>query len=235
MQEQLRNISLQLTPLREDVKLIKSEISSIKDSLNMAHDLIHGFSEKVKGLESKIINLEKVAEEVPALRLEINRLNNELHDRDQWARVNNIEIRGIPQKKNEDLYEIVKKIGDTSNFPIKKEDINYIARIPTRVTTSEKPIVVAFNNRYCKEDLIAASRKKKPRTLSELGFSVAGNYYVNDHLTQFNKNLLSKAKSQAKEKNFKFIWVKHCKIMARKTDTSPILYIKCEKDIQKLT
>lgn len=237
IQEQLNKITFQLTPLAslvEDVKVIKSELTDVKESLDMAHKLISGFSDKIKNLDLKIINLEKAANEVPALRSEVERLSQELQDRDQRDRANNIEIRGIPQGKSENLHEIVQRIGNFYDFPVKKEDINYTARIPTRFPKAEKPIIVSFHSRYTKENYVAASRRKKQNKLTDLGYAAAGNFYVNDHLTQYNKNLLSKAKTLAKEKNFQYIWVKHCKIMARRSDTTPIFFIKTEKDLLKI-
>lgn len=237
IQEQLNNIVLRLVPLTslvEDVKSIKSDINTMKESQEMAHQLIGNLTGTVQDLDSRVSGVEKVALEIPALQAEIARIHRELEERSQWARANNVEIRGIPQKKNENLYEIAQNISRICDFPIKKEEINYIARIPTRVPNAEKPIIIAFNNRYTKEELVAASRKSGKLNLTNIGFNAVGNFYVNDHLTQRNKTLLSKARSLAKEKNFQYIWVKHCKIMARKSDTSPIFFIKCENDLKKI-
>ncbi|XP_060802291.1 uncharacterized protein LOC132904449 [Amyelois transitella] len=237
MQDQLEKIMSQLTPLAslvEDVKTIKNEIGGLKDSLEMAHDQIKSFVDKVNSLEIKIDEVQKVADEVPVLKAEIQRLNQELGERDQWARSNNVEIRGIPLKNSENLYEIVQKVATLCNYPIKNDDINYIARIPTRNSASEKPIVMALNNRYKKEAFVASARKCNELNLINLGYSTAGNFYVNDHLTLSNKELLRKARSTAKEKNFQYVWVKHCKIMVRKSDTSPIIFIKNDKDLLKI-
>lgn len=208
MQEQHNQIILQLTSLTsvaEDVKSIKSDVNSLKALLEMAHESINNFSSTIKSLESRVAKAEEVANEVPQLRAEIARLNQELDDRDQWARANNVEIRGIPQKKTENLCELAQKIGSLCNFSIKKKDINYIARVPTRLPNAEKPIIISFNNRYTKEELVSSSRKTK-LSLSDLGFTASGLYYVNDHLTQRNKGLLSRAKSLARDNNFKYIW-----------------------------
>lgn len=237
MQEQLNAIFIQLIPLAgliEDVKTIKSDVNDLKESLDMAHGLINNFSSSIESIEARITEVERVTNEIPTLQAEITRLNLEIDNRDQWARANNVEIKGIPQKKSENLYDIATKIGSLCDFAIKKEDINYIARIPTRVPNAEKPIIISFNNRYIKEELVASARRSKRLDLSALGFSTAGNVYINDHLTQKNKNLLSKAKALAKEKQFQYIWVKHSKIMARKSDTSPVFFIKCEKDLAKI-
>lgn len=225
-----------LSSLVQEVKAIKDEIGSLKESHEMTQELISNFTGKMQLLEDRVNRMEKEIQEIPALKAEIVRLQEEMQDKDQWARANNVEIRGVPLKKAENLYDIAQKIGDVCEFPIKREDINYIARIPSRVSNSEKPIVIAFNNRYTKEELVASWRRRsKNLNLTDLGFSKPGNFYVNDHLTQRNKILLSKARTLAKEKNFKYIWVKHCKIMARKSDTAPVFFIKSEKDLLKIS
>lgn len=238
IQDQLNKIVFQLTPLTllvEDVKSIKSELSELKVSQEMTNQLLNTLSGKVQALESRVNKMEKTTNEVPILQAEITRLNQELEIRDQWSRANNVEIRGVPQKNNENLYDIVKKIGQLCNFSINKDEISYIARIPTRLSNKEKPIVISFNCRYIKEDLLASARKSDQLILSNLGFDKYEKFYVNDHLTQRNKTLLTKAKSIAKEKKFKFIWVKHCKIMARKSESSPIFFIRNENDLLKIT
>ncbi|XP_060807224.1 uncharacterized protein LOC132903298 [Amyelois transitella] len=238
MQDQLNKIMLQLATfasVAEDVKIIKRDVGSLKESVEMAHERLNSFCVKVNAIEAQVVEVQKVAEEVPVLKEEINKLKQELRERDQWARANNVEIRGIPLKKNENLYEIINRITSLCNFSVRKEDINYIARIPTRSAASEKPIVVSLNNRYTKDEFVALARKNKELNLLNLGFGTAGSFYVNDHLTQFNKELLRRAKSLAKENNFQYVWVKYCKIMVRRTDSSPIIFIKSEKDLQKIT
>ncbi|CAB3240070.1 unnamed protein product [Arctia plantaginis] len=108
MQEQLNQIVFQLAPLAsliEDIKSIKSDVNNLKESVEMAHGLISTFSSSIKSLDERIMQVEKVATEIPSMQAEISRLNRELDDKDQWARANNVEIRGIPQKKNENLKE----------------------------------------------------------------------------------------------------------------------------------
>ncbi|KAJ0173824.1 hypothetical protein K1T71_006696 [Dendrolimus kikuchii] len=238
IQSQLSAIALQLAPLPtlfEDVKTIKSEVSGLSDSLEMAHELIGKFSESVKIVEQRVEKVEQVIKDIPNLHAEVSKLKQELDERDQWARANNVEIRGIPFKKNENLYDYVKNIGKFINVVTNNDDINYIARIPTRIPNTEKPIIVAFNNRYKKEEFVTLSRKGKNLNLGNIGLPGNQAIYVNDHLTQRNKNLLNKAKNLAKENNFKYIWVRHSKIMARKSDTSPVFFIKSENDLLKIS
>lgn len=86
-----------------------------------------------------------------------------------------------------------------------------------------------------KEDFLAAARQYKDLSLVHLKYPEDGSIYVNDHLTLYNKSLLSKAKALAKEKKFRFVWVKHCKIFVRKAaNVKSVIIIQTEKDFLKI-
>ncbi|KAL0882089.1 hypothetical protein ABMA27_000661 [Loxostege sticticalis] len=237
VQFKLDAIMKQLAPLEallEDVRSIKHDLATLQKSVEFAHDSIKEYSDSLKSLETKVKVLEERTDIIPALQASITKIENNLRVKEQWARMGNVEIKGIPIKNDENLYDIALKVGEAVGCPIQKTDINFIARIPTQRTDAPKPIIVSLNNRYLKEDLVAAARARKDLNLKSLGYTEAGKYFVNDHLTTFNKSLLSKAKATAKEKNFQFIWVKHCKILARKSTTSKIFTIKTEADLQRI-
>ncbi|XP_063829064.1 uncharacterized protein LOC135078432 [Ostrinia nubilalis] len=237
LHQDLKAILLKLAPLAglaDDVKGIKSEIINLQASLNMAHELISGFTQSIKALESRVKDVEESVLAIPKLQAEVVKINQELCERDQWSRASNVEIKGIPPSKNENLFEIALKIGSAIDCPLKKDDLNFITRVPSRKPNTPKPIIMCFNNRYLKEEFIAAARKLKTVKPGSLGFQNDGQIFVNDHLTVQNKNLLSKAKALGRESNFQFVWVKHCKIMARKSPTSPIITIKTERDLSKI-
>ena len=58
--------------------------------------------------------------------------------------------------------------------------------------------------------------------------------YINDRLTNSSKRLLWLAKNKAKQNNWKFVWVRHGVILARKEENQTIIRIECESDIEKL-
>lgn len=46
-------------------------------------------------------------------------------------RMNNVEIKGVPSKKDENLFDIAIRIGSVLHCPLRKEDINMITSVPT--------------------------------------------------------------------------------------------------------
>lgn len=58
--------------------------------------------------------------------------------------------------------------------------------------------------------------------------------FVNDHLTPYKK-LLSTTKVVLKPKGYLYIWVKFGKIHVRKDDSSKIIILNMENDLNKLS
>ncbi|CAK1579799.1 unnamed protein product [Parnassius mnemosyne] len=81
----------------------------------------------------------------------------------------------------------------------------------------------------------AAARACKTLEAKDVGFG--GNrqrVFVNDHLTPEHKKLLTKTRTLAKDRGYSYIWVKYGKIHIRKNDTSPVLIIAKEADLNKI-
>lgn len=237
--KEIRNLSdkmSHLDSLISDVKDLKNELTQIKKDGIETNKLIKDFTEKMRSIEQRVSSLEKVKTTITNLQASYDKIAIEHNIRDQWSRMNNVEVKGIPISKNENLLDLMCNIGNKINYPISKQQINYVARIPTKDPNKTKPIIVCFNNRHVKEDFVAASRgvTMSPMTCEYLGIPGNQKVFINDHLTPANKLLLSKVKSLAKERNFQYTWVKHCKIMVRKDSVSPVLIIKSEKDLTRI-
>ncbi|XP_013197527.1 uncharacterized protein LOC106140478 [Amyelois transitella] len=209
-----------LEKVAENVAALRQEISELKTSVAESRSEVKACNERVTKVE-----------------IHLERIDMDIHERDQWSRMNNVEVKGVPQGKNENLFNIMKTLGDKINYKIDKSYFNFYTRVQSMDPKNPKPIIACFHSRYVKEDFIAAARlymKSSPLASSDLGLAGNSRIFVNDHLTARNKDLLAKAKKAAREMDFKYIWVKHTKIFLRKTDTSPILNIKSEKDLLKI-
>ncbi|KAL0849998.1 hypothetical protein ABMA28_011909 [Loxostege sticticalis] len=228
----------QLPFIKNDIKNVKENLHNLETSIAGIKTVVEENTVKLADFEERIYTLENKPQpnsEYPQLQDEITKLTNELTAKDQMLRLNNIEIKGIPVKKNENLYEVVCKIGDLLGQHIDKTDINFVTRARS-TTQASKPIIVGFLVRYKKQDFVASARLRKPGlTAQDLGFTGDMNkIYINDHLTKHNKQLLSKAKTLAREHNFNYVWVQNSRILTRKSETSPIIPINSESDLQKI-
>ena len=238
--KEIRALADKLAPLeclRDEITELRTEFAFLKSSIGETNRELREFNGRIKDIETRITHVEKVQEQVGVIQSRLDKLEEESNTKEQWSRMNNVEIKGLPQSNHENLFKILDKIGTKIDYPVSKAQINFITRVPSRDKEHTKPIIVCFCSRYVKEDFIAAARialKNTPLTTGLIDLPGNQRIFINDHLTLQNKALLSKTKKAAAEMDFRYVWIKHCKIHARKNDTSPVIVLKNEKDITKL-
>ncbi|KOB52145.1 Zinc finger DNA binding protein [Operophtera brumata] len=222
----------ELREMREGIRGIDARLEQLPILMQEVRDITIrtvDVEKRVSALEDKCSG----ADNYPQLQEKLSQLTSVIAAKEQRERVNNIEIRGVPLKKAENLFQLVAKIGDAIGHPVLPSQINFVTR--SRSTADIKPVIVGFLCRYTKENFVASARTRKNLTAEDLGFSgVLTRVYVNDHLTRENKQLLTKTKKVALDHNHKYTWVQNCKILVRKNYTSPIIHILSEVDLAKI-
>ncbi|XP_026747600.1 uncharacterized protein LOC113508714 [Trichoplusia ni] len=179
-----------LESLRDEVVRLRKEFAELKSAVDDNTKEMKAFNTRISLVESRLVQVEKSQSQIDQIKIRLDQMEQEMNSSEQWARMNNVEIKGVPQTARENLFDILAKIGSKIEYPVTKSQINFITRVPTREKDRTKPIVVCFCNRYVKEDFIAAARlvsKSNPITASLIGFSENHRIYVNDHLTVHNK------------------------------------------------
>ncbi|XP_047035820.1 uncharacterized protein LOC124641695 [Helicoverpa zea] len=225
---------LSLPTLVDDIRVIKDELAELKITCEGTSGRLDEFDTRLAEVELKASELGKLQETVNCLQADLARSKYELATYEQRSRLNNVEIKGVPVRKDENLFSIIEAIGQKVNYTCPKSQVNYISRVPI-FNSNEKLIIVSFLNRYVKEDFIAAARAVKDLSTSHIGFQGSSQrIYVNDHLSIEYKKLLSKVKIMAKEKYYEFVWVKHGKIHILKNTNSKVVIIRKESDLNKI-
>lgn len=223
-----------LPGLKDDMQSIKQELSGLKDTCIYTSEKLDDLGGRLTGVENRVTNLEKLQDSVISLQNDLMKAKLELSAQEQRSRLNNVEIKGVPIKKDENLFSIVEQLSRKVNCTVPKSQINYISRVPMH-NSKEKLIIVSFMNRYVKEDFIAAARADKKLSSTDIGFQgVSCRVYVNDHLSVDHKKLLTLTKTTAQSKNFSFVWIKHGKIHVRRDDSSKVIVIRHENDLNKI-
>ncbi|KAH9379462.1 hypothetical protein HPB48_010062 [Haemaphysalis longicornis] len=87
--------------LARDVKALSQEIEEMKKSLSVFNTLYENMKEKQEQLTS----------ENKVLKKENEQLSKGLAESEQYSRLNNIEIKGIPCTQGEDCSKILEKSG----------------------------------------------------------------------------------------------------------------------------
>lgn len=230
-------LNLEALPgLIDGVKGIKTDVAKLQESFSGLTKKMQEYDSKLENMDSRVTSIEAVSCDMVSLKSQVQSHHRNEMSRDQWSRLNNVEIKGVPMRKMENLFDLIDKIGTCLKYKITKNQINFVSRIPNH-NNKEKSIVVGFLNRYVKEDFIASARSIKSLTPADLGFSGVNNQriFVNDHLSPDYKKLLTRTKQITKDKGYQFTWVKFSKIHVRKNDSSHIIMINSESDLNKLT
>ncbi|CAK1596627.1 unnamed protein product [Parnassius mnemosyne] len=245
--------------------ILASELSKITVSLATLNDTVHGlrsdnasFKESLKDINSRLSEMEKSfsysntrqdtfdeqlqtlknqMQPVSDLPCHIKKLESKLAAMEQQARDCNIEITNLPDRRNENLTNIVMGIGTFIKQQILATDIVAIHRVPhaDQKDTRPKNVIVKLTTRTLRDNIIAASRSSKDLNTEKLGISGSPQkIFINEHLTIQNKHLFRECRNRAKSQDYKFVWIKHGVILTRKTENSPVLAIRSEQDLIKI-
>ncbi|XP_039279166.1 uncharacterized protein LOC120350345 [Nilaparvata lugens] len=164
--------------------------------------------------------------------MHVQKLENEIHDLQQYTRKDNLEIVGIPETKQENLLVVMEAVAKSINVDFKKEDLSIVHRMPTAKGSSS--IVAKFSSRSKKIEWIAAARKMKGIKSTDICNKLPrSDVYVNEHLSPYYKRLLGKAKSLKINKKLTFVWVRDCKIFVKKSEHSRTKRIMNEEDLNE--
>ncbi|VVD05702.1 unnamed protein product [Leptidea sinapis] len=154
-----------------EIKLLKTDMSEMKASLEFIHQSVDALSSKITDIDREVQELRKTKNYVTTLKKQFEEILTGQREHEQRARLNNMEIKGVPLSNNENLFSLIIKIGEVIKYPITKDQINYIARVPIRNDKRNKSIIVSLHNRYIKDDFIAAART---RTITPTDLNLRG-------------------------------------------------------------
>lgn len=226
----ISGLSADNASIKDSLKECNTRLGDIDKALNAVDERQNSFDMRLKTLE------ENVGEYCSGTE-KILMLENKLSIMEQQARENNIEISNIPERRGENLLSIITNLGGLVNYKISPNDITSLHRVPHANMKDSRPknIILKLASRITRDNLIAAYRTKKGITSEQL--SITGpphKIYVNEHLTLQNKNLFRETREKAKIREYRYVWVKHGVILARKNDTSPVIAVRALHDIKKL-
>lgn len=225
-----------LNGFKDIVEEMKEENSRSMQFISQQYEDIMGGQNQIKdnivGMEAQINNLTAQLKEKDAI---IKDLQSRIADLEQYTRKNNIEIHGVSETRDEDVEEIVCNIGRAIGVNITEKDIEAAHRVPTRRKDTPQPIIVRFQSRKVKNQVMAKRKVNitNRQALNQENVSER-NVVIYEQLSPFFKDLRWKAKQKAKEKDWKYVWPSGGKLWARKDENSREIRITCESDLTKI-
>uniref|UniRef100_A0A2A4IYM6 FP protein C-terminal domain-containing protein n=1 Tax=Heliothis virescens TaxID=7102 RepID=A0A2A4IYM6_HELVI len=234
IQNDLKELRSQFSDTKKDIATLYTKheelsivVSELKSSVNFNSANITDNVKRVTEMESRINTC--ASETISLLECKIDRL-------EQHARQCNIEIGNLPEKRGENLVSILESIASIISIPLTQRDIVAIHRVPHAHTQNSRPknIIVKFNSRLLRDNMLSAYRLSKGITSDRLGLAgTQCRIYMNEHLTLRNKELFRKTREAAKTHVFKYVWVRNATVLVKETDDSPTYAIRSEDDISK--
>ena len=172
-------------------------------------------------------NLEKLTDE-------IDKLNAQINEMDQYSRVNNLEIVGLlPPAEGESEAEMIVDALNTLEGLQKQltlDDVDIAHPIPTRRRDQKRVSIIRFTKRSSKIDVLEAKKNNR-----DFHFRDDNNLlYINEHLSPHNRTIFARANEIKREKNFKFLWTKNGVTQMRKEENTEIFTINNLEDLNKI-
>ncbi|KAI5716935.1 hypothetical protein M8J76_014822 [Diaphorina citri] len=198
----------------------------------MVENLKKDFKTRMDAMETKLAEKDTIIED----------LESRLDDLENRSRISNIEIRGVPETKHEEVKALVQRIGVVIGCgDIQEDDIQVAHRVVTKRAEGPKPIIVHLKSRWLKNKWLAAHKKYKaennfaPLKASEIHQTFKDvPISMFEHLTAKRKFLLSETRAFAKQANLKYVWTRDAVIFVREAEHAKVRKVSNPKQLEEL-
>ncbi|KAG5869442.1 hypothetical protein JTB14_025169 [Gonioctena quinquepunctata] len=141
----------------EFLKSLKSEIQMLRESVDFCSNMVTDFDEKLLKMNEYFKITEKLKMENASMRNDVLELKKQIDNLEYSTRSNNIEIHEVPEKNNENLVDVVTKIGRFLNISLDPDSIDTAFRVPSRAENKPKNIVVKFKFKQSRDYFLTAA------------------------------------------------------------------------------
>jgi uncharacterized protein (DUF3084 family) len=234
----MNTVTSQLKGLQE-VKQLIPLVKKLEESVQFLSDKYDEVSDKMITMEERLnehsAELQSAYQEISKKDQIIADLQQRMVNGEQYARNRNIEIANVEQRPEEDLHQIMAKIGAEINVSLRPGDIDVIHRVPTKSRGAPPKIIVQFTTRTARERWL--EKRNQAISLKKIvpNASADRSVYINRHLAEHWRTLLWEAKQAGRPLGYQLIWFKENKILAKKnTEDRNLVYIYTKNDLCKL-
>ncbi|CAB3258383.1 unnamed protein product [Arctia plantaginis] len=227
------NLSRELHPIKEQMEQMNDSMTYMN---NQYEDLLKEYSTCKE--ELKVLQVEN-----SSMKNTITDLNARLNQLEQQTRSNNIEIQCLPEKKQENLLEVVTELSKVVGCNIEPRDIMHCTRVAKLNPKNPRPrsIVVQLASPRIRDQLLAATiTYNKSNVESKLNTTHLGYLgpktpiFVSEHLSANNRALHTAARIKAKEIGYQYVWIRGGRIYMRKTQEAEHILIRDMDTLLKL-
>ncbi|RZF31931.1 hypothetical protein LSTR_LSTR011528 [Laodelphax striatellus] len=232
----LSQVIFMLDEAREDRKRMEMEFNT---SFEFANSKIDDQTKTISNQTLKINEclrlIEDLRKENTSLKRKVSDLETRLEDVEQYSRRNTLEIYGVPEIKNEDVYETVRKVCTALDVNMTREKIDVCHRLgKPKEDTRPAGIIVKFVRREDKFSILAKRKVKRNLSTQDLGFQQKSAVYINESLSPARRKLFAAAREAKKKNGYAYLWVQNGKILMRREQGKPVVKISSLNDLNEL-
>lgn len=240
LKEEMKNMMISLfSQQNSEIMPTLKQIQQVNINIENSIAFLTAQNEEMK---KKIDHLEEKSKED---KNRIHFLEEKLEEMQKTQRKSNFEIKNVPVRKNEskeDLLEIITHLAKNVGCSLNTADVSDIYRVRgKKVDAICTSIVVETTSTIKKVEMLKMTKQfnmkqKTKLSAKHLGFKTAEDtpIFISEHLTPRSSRLYFLARDLAKSKEYRFCWTAYGKIFVRKTESSQIISIINEVQIQQL-
>lgn len=223
---------------------VDSEFDKIKSELTLTTDFLSAEQMELKTkMKIDADHVKELESQNAALRADLRNLENRLSSIERQSRSFNLEIQAVPESRSENLNLLVKNLCEIVKCPITEADIRACRRVAKIYDKSPRPrnILVTLSSPLNRDKVLSAVHRfnkanpKDPLSTRHLHMSGAtSRIYVVEHVSPECKQLHAAARKAAREKGYKYVWLKFGRVYLRKDDNSSCLHVKDHDFLDRL-
>ena len=175
----LKRIEINTTALLEENRQLRKSLEFTQTEVQELKSCNALLTTRIEALEAR----EKVADKT------IHDLEEKYDDIEQYSRKFNLEIHGIPERKEEDIAQIILDLAEAIDADVREEDIDICHRL-YKAEGKARPIIVKFTNYDSKYEMYSKRlRLRKVDNREKFGVE---RVFINENLTSRRALLYSK-------------------------------------------
>lgn len=240
--------------IKAELKLFSDEMRAARVAMGVFRETVAELTATIKAqniridqLENKVDILERKLNEphgcsVSDMEETILKLKKEIQDKDQEMLINDVEIAGFPELKNENASHAVFIVAKKLGVQLEDRDLVSAERVgpPRAFLAGEKAprpriLAVRLARRQTRDTLLEAARVRRRLSTEDMGLPGATSFFfVNERLTRYNRQLFQRAREAASRVNWKYVWTRGGRIFARREHGKERHRIHTDSDIDKV-
>lgn len=239
-----------LTALTREIKLLRDDMGELKNHIKHLTSCVENCvarldecDQKLACSDARIRVLEEKEVEGALLRQKVIHLEERINAQAQFVIRNEIEVQGINEHANENLFHIMKVAATKIGIDLNESDVDDISRVgPGRGAGKQlsgpslpRPVVLRFVRHMKRQEFLKAAKSRRNITTDDI--EVAGQknkLFFNERLTKENRWLFRQARQEKSIQGYKYCWTSNGHIFIRKRKGGPAIAIQGVVDLDRI-